>query len=212
MTVDPPASRSTLVLTLQRRHIRAAPGDVADLALLRRNLPRLPTTADPRAVALITPYCGVTREAQHAGLLTACLWAARHRVSMPVESTWNLGQALRAVPAAAGDRAWRELCAAGTANLPRRLAVVMDMLAHWGVATDWHRLHRDLRSWHQGFHHLVLGRWSTGLFGPAPGRASPGGSSQHTASTSVVFPDAAPARALARREVPWPTSPSELSS
>lgn len=211
MTVDPPASRSTLILALQRRRSRAAPGDLADLALLRRNLPRLPAGADPRVIALIAPYCGATREAQNAGLLTACLWAVRHRLAAPVESTWNLGHALRAVPQATGDRMWRDLCTAGAATLPRRMARVMDVLAREEVGTDWHRLHRDLRSWHQGFHHLVLGRWSTGLFGPAPS-VPPLGAPRGAASNAIGPPDATLARALVRHVVAQPARPTELSS
>lgn len=182
MTVDPPAARSALILTLQRRYARAAPADLADLALLRRNLPRLATGVDPRTVALIAAHCGATRDAQNAGLLTACLWAARHRTAAPVESTWNLGRSLRETPAVAGDRAWRNVCRAVPATLPRQLADVMEVLAQHEVATDWHRLHRDLRSWHQGFQHAVLRRWSTGFFNLVPNQAARSGVSQGTES------------------------------
>jgi hypothetical protein len=210
MTIDPPAARSTLVLALQRKYSRAGRGDLADFALLRRNLPRLPEGADPRAVALITPHCGVTSDAQDAGLLTACLWAARHRVAAPVESTWNVGQALRATPEAARERTWRSLCAATTATLPRRIAEVLDILARGCIATDWHRLHRDLRSWHQGFHHPVLERWSTGLFGPAPNGTPPHRASQRAVSNAADT--SAPAPIGARPVIPQPARLPELSS
>lgn len=172
MTFDPPAARSALVLSLQRRRVRGARRDQADLALLRRNLRLLPGHADPRAIALVAPHCGATRDAQDAAVLTACLWAVWHREAITVESTWNLGHALRALPYARGDRAWRSLCVTTDATLPQRMATIVVDLADYGVPTDWHRLHRDLRSWYQGFHHLVLRRWLTGLFGPAPSRST----------------------------------------
>jgi hypothetical protein len=212
MTIDPPASRSMLILALQRKYSRAGRGDLADLALLRRNLPRLPGEADPRAIALIAPHCGATSDARDAGLLIACLWAARHRAAAPAESTWNVGQALRATPEAARERAWRSLCMATTATLPRRMAEVLDILARCGVATDWHRLHRDLRSWHQGFRHLVLGRWSTGLFGPAPNGTPPHRASQSAVSDAAGISAIASAHIGARPVIPQPARLPELSS
>lgn len=205
MTFDPPAARSALVLALQHRMTRDAPWDRADLALLRRNLRRLPGRADPRAVALAAPYCGAAREAQDAALLTACLWAAWHRQAMPADSTWNLGHAMRALPYAAGDRAWRSLCTTTDSTLPARMAVIVEALAEYGIGTDWHRLHRDLRSWYQGFHHLVLRRWFTGLFGPPPepGRRT----GVPLATTSPASPDGAPSRSA----VPPLPRPSELT-
>jgi hypothetical protein len=211
VTVDPPPARSALILALQRKHVRAAPRDLADLALLRRNLPRLSTGADPRTIALITAHCGVTRDAQNAGLLTACLWAARHRVAAPVDSTWNLGRSLREVPAAAGGRAWRNLSRANSATLPRYMTDLVEVFAHHEVATDWHRLHRDLRSWYQGLQHAVLGRWSAGFFSRVPSAAlldTPRG-----AGPGVIgLPAARPARTAAHPEIPRPARPSELSS
>ncbi len=172
MTFDPPAARSALVVELQRRTVRDAPWDRAELALLRRTLRRLPRHADPYAVALVAPYCGAARDTPDAALLTACLWAVWHRDATTVESDWNLGHALRALPYANGERAWRSLCATTDATLPQRMTNIVADLADYGVATDWHRLHRDLRSWYQGFHHPVLRRWFTGLFGPAPSRSA----------------------------------------
>lgn len=206
MMFDPPATRSALVLALEHRRTRDAPWDRADLALLRRNLRRLPRQVDPRALALVTPHCGGAHESQDAALLVACLWAARHREVMPADSTWNLGQALRALPYSAGERAWRSLCSTTDATLPPRMAVVMGTLTEYGVATDWHRLHRDLRSWYQGAHPLVLRRWFTGLFGlpPDAGRRTGAPPVRHSAAP----PDGAPSR----NAVPPLPRPSELTS
>lgn len=205
MTFDPPAARSALVLVLQRRRSRDAPWDRADLALLRRNLRRLPGQVDPRALALVAPHCGSACEAQDAALLTACLWAVWHREFMPADSAWNLGYALRAMPNPAGDRAWRSLCTTTDATLPPRMAAIVGALAEHGVAIDWHRLHRDLRSWYQGFHHLVLRRWFTGLYGPTP--AADRRTGAPPARLIPAPPDGAP-----RGAVPPPPSPSELTS
>ena len=169
MTGDPAPPRSTLVEALERRRARATAGDLIDLALLRRTLARLPENPDPRALALVAGYCGPTYAAQDAGLLTACLWAIRHRTAVPVDSTWNLGRALRSVPREQSERIWRGLCTADQTSLARRMSGAVEALAANSVATDWHRLHRDLRSWHQGFPHPVLRRWCTGLYGPLPG-------------------------------------------
>lgn len=206
MMFDPPPARSALVLVLQQRRSRDASWDRADLALLRRNLRRLPGRVDPRALALVAPHCGGTREAQDAALLTACLWAVWHREAMPGDSAWNLGQALSAMPYPVGDRAWRSLCTTTDATLPSRMAVIVGALAEHGVATDWHRLHRDLRSWYQGFHHLVLRRWFTGLFGPVP--AADRRTGAPPARLSPAPPDGAPSPSA----VPPPPRPSELTS
>jgi hypothetical protein len=170
VTGDPTPPRSDLIEALERKRARASAGDVVDFALLRRTLARLPENPDPRALALVAGYCGPTYAAQDAGLLVACLWATRHRNAVPVDSTWNLGRALRCVPREQSERIWRGLCTANQASLPRRMSGAVEVLAVHGVAADWHRLHRDLRSWHQGFPHPVLRRWCTGLFGPLPGR------------------------------------------
>ncbi len=164
--IDPPAPRSLLISGLERRHARRLSTDAADLALLRRVLPFLPDHPDPRALALVAAYCGATRPAQDAALLTASLWAIHHRVTPPRASMWNLGRALRAAPASAAERAWLRLTTASDATLPRAAAASVAVLTANGIATDWHRLHRDLRSWHQGSREVVLRRWCTGLFGP----------------------------------------------
>jgi hypothetical protein len=165
MILDPEPPRSSLIQALERKRARAAAADLNDLALLRRTLARLPGPTDARALALVAGQCGASCAAQDAGLLTACLWATRHRSAVPVDSAWNLGRALRATPRDEGERVWRSLCTANENSLARRMSAAVEVLAVNGVATDWHRLHRDLRSWHQGFHHLVLRRWCTGLFG-----------------------------------------------
>jgi hypothetical protein len=167
MIADPPAPLSPLILGLERRLARSAPADLVDLAVLRRALPRLPDRPDPRALAIVAGYCGSSYAAQDAGMLTAALWSVRHRAAAPMPSGWNLGRALRALPREEGERIWRGLCTADQGALTRRMAGAMDALAGCAVPADWHRLHRDLRSWHQGFHHTVLRRWCTGLFGPA---------------------------------------------
>jgi hypothetical protein len=86
------------------------------------------------------------------------------------------------------------------------MAVIVGALAEHGVATDWHRLHRDLRSWYQGFHHLVLRRWFTGLFGPVP--AADRRTGAPPARLSPAPPDGAPSPSA----VPPPPRPSELTS
>lgn len=165
MIPDPVPPRSQLIAALERKHARAASSDVSDLALLRRALPRLPMHPDPRALALVLGYCGVTYASQDAGLLTACLWATRHRTAGPAQSSWNLGRALRSIPREQAQRVWQDLCTANESSLARRMASAVDVLTTYGVHADWHRLHRDLRSWHQGYHRAVLRRWCTGLFG-----------------------------------------------
>jgi hypothetical protein len=171
MITDPVPPRSQLIASLERKHARATSADLSDLALLRRALPRLPANPDPRALALVIGYCGTTYASQDAGLLTACLWATRHRSAGPAQSNWNLGRALRSTPREQAQRVWQDLCTANETSLPRRMASALDVLATYGVHTDWHRLHRDLRSWHQGLHRLVLRRWCTGLFGAWQDRA-----------------------------------------
>jgi len=171
LIVDPVPARSQLIMELEHKRARATSADLTDLVLLMRALPRLPTQLDPRALALVVGYCGTAYASQDAGLLTACLWAARHRSAAPEPSNWNLGRALRATPHEHAQRVWRDLCAANDIVLARRMASAINTLTIYGVPTDWHRLHRDLRSWHQGFHHVVLRRWCTGLFGgtqPSP--------------------------------------------
>lgn len=165
MIVDSTPPRSGLIVELERKHKRATPADTADFTLLRRALPRLPMHPDPRALALVVGHCGTAYASQDAGLLTACLWATRHRNATPVQSNWNLGRALRAAPQEHAQRIWEDLCAANDSGFARRMASAISVLTIYGVPTDWHRLHRDLRSWHQGFHHVVLRRWCTGLFG-----------------------------------------------
>jgi CRISPR type I-E-associated protein CasB/Cse2 len=165
--IDPPAPASQLISALERRSARGLGADAADLALLRRALPLIPDHPDPRALALVAGYCGATRPAQDAGLLTASLWATHHRGTQPRPATRSLGRALRVAPAGAGERAWLRLCAASDTALPRAMAEAVAVLTAHGIATDWHRLHRDLRSWYQGSREAVLRRWCTGLFGPA---------------------------------------------
>ncbi|HEU5425361.1 MAG TPA: type I-E CRISPR-associated protein Cse2/CasB [Actinocrinis sp.] len=172
MITDPVPPRSQLIAALERKHARAASADVSDLALLRRALPRLPMHPDPRALAIVVGYCGSTYASQDAGLLTACLWATRHRSARPAQSTWNLGRALRSTPNEHAQRIWQDLCTANESSLPRRMASAVEVLATYGAHTDWHRLHRDLRSWQQGFHRAVLRRWCTGLFGGWQDRAA----------------------------------------
>jgi len=165
MITDPAPPHSQLIVALERKHVRAASADISDLALLRRALPQLPMHPDPRALAIVVGYCGSTYASQDAGLLTACLWATRHRSAGTVHSSWNLGRALRSTPNEQAQRVWQDLCTANESSLARRMASAVDVLATYGVHADWHRLHRDLRSWHQGFHRVVLRRWCTGLFG-----------------------------------------------
>ncbi|HEU5354838.1 MAG TPA: type I-E CRISPR-associated protein Cse2/CasB [Actinocrinis sp.] len=165
MIADPVPPRSQLIAALERKHARASSADISDLVLLRRALTRLPMHPDPRALAVVVGYCGSTYSSQDAGLLTACLWATRHRNAGPAPSSWNLGRALRSTPNEQAQRIWQDLCTANESSLSRRLASAVDALSTYGVPTDWHRMHRDLRSWHQGFHVAVLRRWCTGLFG-----------------------------------------------
>ncbi len=165
MNADSAPPRSRLIVALEDKHERAGSTDLSDLVLLRRALPRLPTNPDPRALALVAGYCGTAYASQDAGLLTASLWAVRHRNAEPVRSTWNLGRALRSTPHEQSRRVWQDLCTANEFSLARRMSSAVNLLTACGVPTDWHRLHRDLRSWHQGFPHLVLRRWCTGLFG-----------------------------------------------
>jgi CRISPR type I-E-associated protein CasB/Cse2 len=165
MIADPVPPRSQLIVALERKHARSYCADISDLVLLRRALPRLPMHPDPRALAIVVGYCGSTYASQDAGLLTACLWATRHRSAKPAQTDWNLGRALRSTPNEQAQRVWQDLCTANESSLARRMASAIDILTTYGVHTDWHRLHRDLRSWHQGFHRTVLRRWCTGLFG-----------------------------------------------
>ena len=164
--IDPAPPQSALIRALEHRHGRALGVDTTDLALLRRTLPHLPEHPDPRAIALVAGYCGASHQSQDAALLTACLWAAHHHATAPRQTAWNLGRALRSVPTTQGERMWTRLCTASETTLPRVLAEALALLDLHGAATDWHRLHRDLRSWHQGARDTVLRRWCTGLFGP----------------------------------------------
>lgn len=164
--IDPAPPQSALIRALEHRHGRALGVDTTDLALLRRTLPHLPEHPDPRAIALVAGYCGASHQAQDAALLTACLWAAHHHATAPRQTAWNLGRSLRSVPGTQGERMWTRLCTASETTLPRVLTEVLALLDLHGAATDWHRLHRDLRSWHQGSRDTVLRRWCTGLFGP----------------------------------------------
>lgn len=164
--IDPVPPQSALIRALEHRHGRALPVDTTDLALLRRTLPQLPEHPDPRAIALVAGYCGASQQSQDAALLLASLWAVHHHNTVPRQSTWNLGRALRATPGTQGERMWARLCTASETTLPRVLAEAVVLLEVHGTATDWHRLHRDLRTWYQGSQDAVLRRWCTGLFGP----------------------------------------------
>lgn len=164
--LDPAPPQSALIRALEHRHARALAADATDLALLRRTLPNLPDHPDPRAIALVAGYCGASRQSQDAALLAACLWATHHRGTPPRQAASNLGRALRAAPGTQRERVWTRLCTASDAALPRALAEALTLLSLHGAETDWHRLHRDLRSWYQGSRDLVLRRWCTGLFGP----------------------------------------------
>jgi hypothetical protein len=165
--IDPRPPDSALIRELELKWVRAAPADLADLALLRRNLAHLPDHPDPRAVAIVVGYCGRPSASQDAALLTACLWATRHRNTLPLPGGWNLGRALRSASYSRHERVWQQLCTATPANLPRVMSAVLEVLARNDTALDWHRLHRDLHSWYQGSNSLVLRRWCTGLFSPA---------------------------------------------
>ena len=170
--IDPAPRESSLIRAVERCRARALPADLTTLALLRRTLPHLPDHPDPRALAFVAGHCGNSRASQDAALLVACLWATQHRSTPPRASTWNLGRALRVAPQAQGERAWHRLCAASEATLPRAMVEALGVLGGSGAATDWHRLHRDLRSWYQGSHEAVLRRWCTGLFGPIHDRVA----------------------------------------
>ncbi len=168
--IDPPAPQSALIQWLERTRAREQPLDKDELATLRRTLPRLPDHPDLRALALVVRHAGSTRASQDAALLTACLWSARHRTKPPASSAWNLGRALHH---ALGERSrrqrmWQALYTAARSNLPRTLIGAVDILSKTDTPMDWHRLHRDLRSWHQGDEQAVLRRWCTGMFGPLP--------------------------------------------
>lgn len=197
--IDPAPPQSALIRALEHRHSRALSVDTTDLALLRRTLPHLPEHPDPRAIALVAGYCGASRQSQDAALLAACLWATHHHVTAPRQSGWNLGRALRTAPGTQGERMWDRLCTASETTLPRVLAEALALLDLHDAPTDWHRLHRDLRSWHQGSRDAVLRRWCTGLFGPlrdgsplASPSSSPSGPAESSPSGPAVLPSLRP--------------------